>query len=76
MDVFVGPISDDNILVWDALIQGPSDTPYENGIFVARLNFPSDYPLNPPSMRFTSPITHPNSKRRCRSIYLSRFGSL
>lgn len=57
----VGPISDDNILVWDALIQGPSETPYENGIFVARLNFPSDYPLNPPTMRFTSPIIHPNS---------------
>lgn len=54
-------MTDENILVWDALIQGPSDTPYENGIFVARLNFPSDYPLNPPTMRFTSPIVHPNS---------------
>lgn len=69
--IFIGPVSDDNILVWEALIQGPSETPYENGIFVARLNFPSDYPLNPPSMRFVSPITHPNiykDGRVCISI--------
>jgi len=58
---YIGPINDDNILVWDALIQGPADTAFEKGIFVARLNFPSDYPLNPPTMRFTSPIIHPNS---------------
>lgn len=64
-------MSDDNILVWDALIHGPDGTPYSEGVFLARLNFPSDYPLNPPTMRFLSPIYHPNvykDGRVCISI--------
>ena len=56
-------MNDDNILVWDALIHGPDGTPYSEGVFLARLNFPSDYPLNPPTMRFLSPIYHPNGTR-------------
>ena len=31
-------------------------------MFSALLEFPKDYPLSPPSMRFTSQIYHPNSK--------------
>lgn len=27
------------------VITGPEDTPYENGVFVAHLTFPSDYPF-------------------------------
>ena len=33
------------------------------GFFRARLNFPSEYPLLPPKMRFETPIFHPNSER-------------
>ncbi len=39
---------------------GPSDTPYEGGIFAAIMKFPPDYPLNPPKMKFTSEMWHPN----------------
>ena len=31
-------------------------------MFVAELNFPHDYPLSPPKMKFVSEIFHPNGK--------------
>ncbi|KAJ3318472.1 Ubiquitin-conjugating enzyme E2 G2 [Boothiomyces sp. JEL0866] len=55
-----GPISESNYFEWEALISGPEGTPFENGIFVAELKFPKDYPLSPPVMKFTSEIFHPN----------------
>ncbi|CED82883.1 ubiquitin-conjugating enzyme [Phaffia rhodozyma] len=55
-----GPITESNMFEWEALIQGPEDTPYEGGLFVARLSFPPDYPLNPFKMKFDPPILHPN----------------
>ncbi|OMH85080.1 Ubiquitin-conjugating enzyme E2-18 kDa [Zancudomyces culisetae] len=39
---------------------GPADTPFEGGVFPAILKFPKDYPLNPPTMRFTCKMFHPN----------------
>lgn len=33
----------------------------EGGFFKARLSFPEDFPLNPPKMRFITPMWHPNS---------------
>ena len=33
----VGPISEDNYLEWEALLPGPDDTPFEGGVFSARL---------------------------------------
>ena len=39
---------------------GPEDTLYEDGVFRAELEFPKEYPLNPPTMRFTPPLWHPN----------------
>ncbi|KAL4400927.1 ubiquitin conjugating enzyme Ubc7/UbcP3 [Malassezia pachydermatis] len=56
----VGPISEDNYLEWEALLPGPDDTPYEGGVFSARLSFPPTYPLEPPKMRFDPPLFHPN----------------
>ena len=34
----------------------------EGGFFKARLSFPEDFPLNPPKMRFITPMWHPNSE--------------
>lgn len=58
--IVAGPVSEDNLYEWEAVIEGPSGTVYEGGLFIARLNFPKDYPLSPPTMRFVSDIYHPN----------------
>mmetsp|Transcript_1117 Transcript_1117/g.1418 ORF Transcript_1117/g.1418 Transcript_1117/m.1418 type:complete len:166 (+) Transcript_1117:276-773(+) len=55
-----GPITEDNLLEWEALITGPELTCYDGGCFHAKLTFPRDYPLNPPTMQFTKPLWHPN----------------
>lgn len=34
-----GPIDESNYLEWEALVPGPEDSPYEGGVFVARLSF-------------------------------------
>ncbi|THH28177.1 hypothetical protein EUX98_g6005 [Antrodiella citrinella] len=55
-----GPISESDFFTWEALIMGPKDTPFEGGLFAAKLTFPSDYPLSPFKMRFDPPLFHPN----------------
>jgi len=55
-----GPITESNFFEWEALISGPKDTPFEGGVFVAKLTFPSDYPLSPFKMKFDPPLFHPN----------------
>jgi len=58
--ITAGPTSEDNLFIWEAYIMGPSETEYQNGLFSATLTFPTDYPLNPPKMRFTCDMFHPN----------------
>jgi ubiquitin-conjugating enzyme E2 G2 len=58
--ITAGPVNEDDMFVWEALIQGPEGTPFEGGIFPAELKFPRDYPLAPPTMRFTCDMWHPN----------------
>ncbi|KAG8754935.1 Ubiquitin-conjugating enzyme E2 7 [Serendipita sp. 396] len=55
-----GPVSEEDMFAWEALIEGPKDTPFEGGVFLAKLAFPSDYPLSPFKMRFEPPLFHPN----------------
>lgn len=64
--ITAGPVSEDNMFVWEALIQGPEGTPFDGGIFPAELKFPKDYPLSPPTMRFTCDMFHPNGNQRQR----------
>ena len=54
-----------DMLNWNAIIEGPPDTPYENGKFKLNLRFNEDYPIRPPSVKFMEPskIFHPNIYR-------------
>ncbi|XP_039165028.1 protein PEROXIN-4-like isoform X5 [Eucalyptus grandis] len=39
---------DSNIFKWTALIKGPSETPFEGGVFQLAFAIPEQYPLQPP----------------------------
>ena len=39
---------------------GPPDTPYEGGKYYVDIKIPSEYPFQPPTMRFETKIWHPN----------------
>lgn len=58
--ITAGPVNEDDLFVWEAMILGPEGTPYEGGVFPAELKFPRDYPLMPPTMKFQCDIWHPN----------------
>jgi ubiquitin-conjugating enzyme E2 A len=49
-----------NIMFWQGTLEGPKDTPYENGKFKIQFTFDSDYPIKPPSVKFLQYIYHPN----------------
>lgn len=76
--ITAGPVSEDDLLYWEALIQGPEGTPFEGGVFPAELKFPKDYPLAPPSMRFLGEVWHPNGEsvqsRECKNTIVAVVG--
>lgn len=57
--VLIAP-SLENIYIWRGCIKGPSDSPFQGGWFMVRVEVPSEYPLLPPSMWFETKIAHPN----------------
>mmetsp|Transcript_6815 Transcript_6815/g.9942 ORF Transcript_6815/g.9942 Transcript_6815/m.9942 type:complete len:168 (-) Transcript_6815:774-1277(-) len=49
-----------NLFEWDVIIVPPTESLFEGGFFRAELSFPSNYPSQPPKMKFKSDIWHPN----------------
>jgi ubiquitin-protein ligase len=42
------------------VLEGPQNTPYENGFFIFKMLIPKDLPFQPPEFIFISNIFHPN----------------
>ncbi|KAI9159241.1 SUMO conjugating enzyme Hus5 [Blastocladiella emersonii ATCC 22665] len=49
-----------NMHEWEIGIPGKAGTIWEGGVYKALLQFPADYPVKPPNVRFTPPLFHPN----------------
>jgi ubiquitin-conjugating enzyme E2 A len=45
---------------WTGEIHGPLETDWEGGVFKIALTVPEEYPMEPPTARFLTPIFHPN----------------
>jgi ubiquitin-conjugating enzyme E2 D/E len=58
-NVTAGPIGDD-IYHWEAVISGPEETYYKDGVFLLDILFPKEYPFKPPIVKFKTKIFHPN----------------
>ncbi|XP_062207566.1 ubiquitin-conjugating enzyme E2 2-like [Phragmites australis] len=55
-----GAPQDNNIMLWNAVIFGPEETPWDGGTFKLTLQFAEEYPNKPPIVRFVSRMFHPN----------------
>ena len=55
-----GAPMENNIMLWQAVIFGPDDTPWEGGTFKLVLEFTEDYPNKAPQVRFLTKMFHPN----------------
>ncbi|PYI27504.1 ubiquitin conjugating enzyme [Aspergillus indologenus CBS 114.80] len=49
-----------NLYIWDVYMEGPENSPYQNGTFHLTLTLPTEYPFKPPTVSFRTKIYHPN----------------
>ena len=57
-------LGDNDIFSWIARIVGPTDTPYEGGVFWLKMDFRMEYPFVPPKVIFTTKVYHCNINDR------------
>ncbi|KAF2705919.1 ubiquitin-conjugating enzyme E2 4 [Pleomassaria siparia CBS 279.74] len=66
----LGPVNDDELMNWRAVMKGVPGTAYEGGRWLLLITIPSTYPTTPPSIKFSTPICHPNVDFRTGEICL------
>ncbi len=69
------PIGED-LMKWEAVIEGPSDSPFANAWFLLRMSFTNEYPHAAPDVVFAHPMYHPNiyaSNRICLDILADKW---
>ena len=49
-----------NFYIWNVILIGPPDSPFEGGIFNCQFTFPNDYPNKAPEFKFITDLPHPN----------------
>ncbi|KAF3925278.1 hypothetical protein ABW20_dc0106616 [Dactylellina cionopaga] len=68
-----------NLLKWTGTITGPDGTHFEGKTFKLSFAFPADYPLQPPTVLFKTPMFHPNvdmAGRICLDILKDKWSAV
>jgi len=60
LEGFTVHLLNENLFEWEVAIFGPPNTLYEGGYFKSIIKFPPDYPYQPPTVRFSTKMWHPN----------------
>jgi len=53
-------VDENNIYEWKIHMNGPENSPYQDGKFKLSIVFPNNYPFSPPLINFITPIYHCN----------------
>jgi len=65
----------DDLTHFRGIFTGPPDTPYEGGSYAVDIRIPSEYPFQPPVMKFVTKIWHPNVSSVTGAICLDTLGT-
>ena len=60
----------DDMTKLQGTLKGPEETCYAGGVFVVDIVIPSQYPFEPPKMRFETKMWHPNVSSQTGAICL------
>ncbi|KAK3300271.1 ubiquitin-conjugating enzyme/RWD-like protein [Chaetomium fimeti] len=67
----LGPVADEELLSWEAVVNGRGvGCGYENGRWLLHITIPPEYPLQPPQIRFATPVVHANVSLQTGEICL------
>lgn len=50
----------DNLTCWKGTVEGSDSSPYAGMQYTLTMHFPSNYPISAPTVKFETPIFHPN----------------
>ncbi|KAI9095886.1 putative UBC5-E2 ubiquitin-conjugating enzyme [Phlyctochytrium arcticum] len=54
------PKDESTIMNWTGRLVAPEESAYKGGVFKITIDFPTDYPFKPPTVKFVTKIYHPN----------------
>ena len=63
MCLYLGPDTENpenDPFTWFCVLKGPTDSPYEGGVFRLKITIPEDYPQVAPKVEFLTTVYHPN----------------